>query len=152
MTAALVLPALLSPELGRFALALAVVIAAVQFVLPTVGAARRNPRLMATATPLAWGQFACLALSFVCLMVAAAFDDFSVQNVAENSAVAKPLLYKLTGVWGNHEGSVLLWALILGICGAAVVRAGRALPSALDRKSTRLNSSHSGESRMPSSA
>ncbi len=64
-------------------------------------------------------------------MLAAANDDFSVINIAENSAIAKPLLYKITGTWGNHEGSILLWGLILGICGAMVASFGRNLPSAL---------------------
>ena len=83
---------LLNPELGRLALALACCLALAQFALPLVGAARRDTRLMATAPALAWGQFGCLALSFACLAVAAVGDDFSVQNVAENSAMAKPLL------------------------------------------------------------
>jgi len=122
---------LLGPELGRFALALATCIAAAQTVLPLLGAARGDARLIASAPRLAWGQFACLLLSFLCLAVAAVTDDFSVLNIAENSAAAKPLLYKITGIWGNHEGSILLWALILGLCGAAVASFGRNLPSAL---------------------
>ena len=128
------LAALLGPELGRFALALACCLALAQMVLPLLGAARRDARLMATAPGLAWGQLACLALSFACLATAAIGDDFSVANVAENSAVAKPLLYKIAGIWGNHEGSILLWSLILGGCGAAVAWFGRTLPSSLQAR------------------
>ncbi|MBB2200163.1 heme lyase CcmF/NrfE family subunit [Gluconacetobacter tumulisoli] len=121
----------MSPELGNFALALACCLAGAQAVLPLIGAQRRDPRLMAMAPALAVGQLLALLASFACLVNAAISDDFSVQNVAANSAVAKPLLYKITGVWGNHEGSILLWALILGICGGAVALFGRNLPSAL---------------------
>jgi cytochrome c-type biogenesis protein CcmF len=122
---------MLSPELGHYALALACVLAAVQGILPLIGAHRRDPRLMALAPGLAIGQLIGLVTAFACLIHAAVTDDFSVQNVAANSAVSKPLLYKITGVWGNHEGSILLWALILGLCGAAVAAFGRNLPSAL---------------------
>jgi cytochrome c-type biogenesis protein CcmF len=122
---------MMSPELGRFALALACCLAMAQMVLPMIGAGRRDIRLMATAPALALGQLAALAVSFACLANAAVTDDFSVQNVADNSAIAKPLLYKITGIWGNHEGSILLWALILALCGAAVAGFGRELPAAL---------------------
>ncbi|NHN84904.1 heme lyase CcmF/NrfE family subunit [Acetobacter musti] len=121
----------MSPELGRFALSLACVFALAQAILPLIGAQRRDRRLMAIAPGLAVGQLVALAASFLCLVNAAITNDFSVSNILENSAVAKPLLYKITGVWGNHEGSILLWAMILGICGAAVAAFGRNLPSAL---------------------
>ncbi|WP_428390792.1 heme lyase CcmF/NrfE family subunit [Lichenicoccus sp.] len=121
----------MSPELGNFALALACCMALAQLILPLFGAWRRDARLMATAPALAIGQFAALALAFACLANAAITNDFSVRNIAENSAVAKPLLYKITGIWGNHEGSILLWCLILGLCGAAVGVFGRNLPTAL---------------------
>ncbi len=121
----------MNPELGRFALALACTIALAQTILPLAGAQRRDVRLMAAAPGLAIGQLLALAVSFGCLIYAAVTNDFSVANIAENSAVAKPLLYKITGVWGNHEGSVLLWALILAVCGAAVAGFGRNLPAAL---------------------
>ena len=121
----------MSPELGHFALALACCLAIAQFILPLIGASRRDTRMMATAPALALGQFAALLVSFLCLANAAITDDFSVQNVAENSAIAKPLLYKITGIWGNHEGSILLWSLILGLCGAAVAGFGRNLPASL---------------------
>ncbi|MCE0742970.1 heme lyase CcmF/NrfE family subunit [Acetobacter sicerae] len=121
----------MSPELGRFALALACVFALAQAILPMQGARRRDRRLMALAPGLALGQLIALVASFLCLVNAAVTNDFSVANILENSSVTKPLLYKITGVWGNHEGSILLWALILGICGAAVAAFGRNLPSAL---------------------
>ncbi|MFT8718970.1 heme lyase CcmF/NrfE family subunit [Acetobacter sp.] len=121
----------MSPELGRFALALACVFALAQAILPMRGARKRDRRLMALAPGLAVGQLIALLASFLCLVNAAVTNDFSVSNILQNSAVSKPLLYKITGVWGNHEGSILLWALILGICGAAVAAFGRNLPSAL---------------------
>jgi len=127
----LALASLLGPETGHFALALACVLALTQFVAPLWGAHRKDSRLLNLAPGLAFSQFLALAVSFLCLVICAVQDDFSVQNVADNSASAKPLLYKITGVWGNHEGSILLWALILGICGAAVAIFGRNLPAIL---------------------
>ncbi len=119
------------PELGHFALALAVAIAAAQAVLPLWGAHDRDARLMATAPALALGQMIALFTSYGCLIWSAVVDDFSVYNIAENSSATKPLLYKITGTWGNHEGSILLWCLILAICGGAVGLFGRRLPSSL---------------------
>jgi cytochrome c-type biogenesis protein CcmF len=119
------------PELGHFALALAVALAGAQAVLPLVGAHRRDARLMASAPPLAIGQFIALAAAYSCLVWSAVVDDFSVANVAENSNSLIPLVYKVTGTWGNHEGSILLWCLILALCGGAVAGFGRALPSSL---------------------
>jgi cytochrome c-type biogenesis protein CcmF len=119
------------PELGHFALALAVVIAGAQAVLPLIGASARDARLMQTAPALAIGQLIALIASYGCLVWSAVVDDFSVADVAENSSSIKPLFYKITGTWGNHEGSILLWCLILALCGAAVAAFGRALPSSL---------------------
>ena len=121
----------MSPELGHFALALAVMLAVAQAVLPIWGAHRRDPRLIAVAPALAIGQFIALATAFGCLVYSSVTDDFSVLNIAENSHSLKPLLYKITGVWGNHEGSTLLWCFILAICGAAVAAFGGNLPSSL---------------------
>jgi cytochrome c-type biogenesis protein CcmF len=121
----------MNPELGHFALALAVAIATAQTVVPLLGAARRDARWMAAAPALAIGQLIALGTACASLVWSSVTDDFSVLNVAENSASVKPLLYKITGTWGNHEGSVLLWCLILAICGAAVGGFGRNLPSAL---------------------
>ena len=119
------------PELGHFALALAVVIAGAQAVLPLVGAHARDARLMQSAPALAIGQMIALITAYGCLIWSAVVDDFSVANVAENSNSLKPLIYKITGTWGNHEGSILLWCLILALCGGAVAAFGRALPSGL---------------------
>ncbi len=119
------------PELGHFALALACTLALTQAVLPIWGAHRRDVRLMATAPALAIGQLIALVGAFAALAWSNVVSDFSVLNVVQNSASVKPLLYKITGTWGDHEGSILLWGLILGICGGAVAAFGGNLPSAL---------------------
>ncbi len=119
------------PELGHFALALACAIALAQTVLPLWGAHRNDARLMAAAPALAIGQLLALGTSFGALVWSSVANDFTVLNVAENSHTLKPLLYKVTGAWGNHEGSILLWGLILALCGGAVAAFGRGLPSAL---------------------
>jgi len=119
------------PELGHFALALALVLAAAQTFLPLLGAELRDARLMASASPLAFGQFVAIAVSFGCLMWSYAVNDTTVLNVVQNSHSLKPMLFKLTGTWGNHEGSLLLWVLILALCGLAVAGFGRGLPSTL---------------------
>ena len=119
------------PELGHFALALACAIAFAQAVLPIWGAHRADVRLMAAAPALALGQLMALGTAAGALVWASVTDDFSVLNIAENSHTLKPLLYKITGTWGNHEGSILLWGLILALCGGAVATFGRGLPSAL---------------------
>ncbi len=119
------------PELGHFALALAVAFAAAQTILPLWGAQARDARLMGSAPALALGQFIALACAYGCLVWSAVVDDFSVLNIAENSHSLKPMIYKISGTWGNHEGSILLWCLILGICGAAVGLFGRNLPASL---------------------
>ena len=119
------------PELGHFALALACALALAQTVLPIWGAHRNDARLMAAAPALAVGQLLALATSFGALVWSSVANDFSVLNVAENSHTLKPLLYKVTGAWGNHEGSILLWGMILALCGGAVAAFGRGLPSAL---------------------
>ncbi len=93
---------------------------------------RLNDRvLMGIAEPAALAQFAFVALSFAMLTVLYVTSDFSVVNVFENSHSAKPLIYKISGVWGNHEGSMLLWALILALFGALVAVFGRNLPPSL---------------------
>jgi cytochrome c-type biogenesis protein CcmF len=119
------------PELGNFALALACALAFAQAVIGIWGAYRRDIRLMAATPGLAIGQLLALAASAGALVWASVGNDFSVINVAENSALAKPLLYKISGTWGNHEGSILLWGLILAICGGLVSLFGRNLPSGL---------------------
>ncbi|UYN94852.1 MAG: heme lyase CcmF/NrfE family subunit [Enhydrobacter sp.] len=118
-------------ELGHFALILALAVALVQGTLPLVGAARGDPRLMALGRTAALTQALLVLLAFAALTQAYVVSDFSVANVVANSHTAKPLLYKISGVWGNHEGSMLLWALILAVFGAAVALFGDNLPDSL---------------------
>jgi cytochrome c-type biogenesis protein CcmF len=118
-------------ELGHFALALALILAFAQSALPLLGAEAKDARLMATAAPLATGQCLALAAAFGCLVWSYAINDTTVSNVVQNSHSAKPLLFKITGSWGNHEGSMVLWVLILALCGLAVSAFGRGLPSTL---------------------
>src|SRR6185436_18108868 len=106
------------PELGHFALILALAVALVQGTLPFVGAARGDIRLMALGQMAAVTQAFLIILAFGALTQAYVTSDFSVANVVANSHSAKPLLYKISGVWGNHEGSMLLWALILAVFGS----------------------------------
>ncbi len=120
-----------NPELGNFALALAVVLAAAQGVVGIWGAQRRDASLMAAAPALAIGQAIALIIAFAVLVHANVVNDFSVKVVAENSSSLKPLFYRITGTWGNHPGSVLLWCLVLGLCGGAVAIFGSNLPSAV---------------------
>lgn len=119
------------PELGNFALALACTIAFAQAALPLWGAHRRDARLMAAAPALAVGQLLTLCVAASALLWSAVASDFTVLNVVRNSASNVPLLYRITGTWGDHEGSMLLWALILGFCSGAVAAFGSWLPSAL---------------------
>jgi cytochrome c-type biogenesis protein CcmF len=115
-------------ELGHFALILALMVALVQAVLPLWGAARGDLRMMALAGPAAGLQLLLVGLSFAALTRAFVVSDFSLAVVVSNSHSAKPMLYKVSGVWGNHEGSLLLWVLILAIYGAAVAWFGGNLP------------------------
>ncbi len=116
-------------EIGHFALVLALVVAIVQAVLPLIGAQRGDAGLIALARPAATLQFLAIATAFGCLMAAYVTSDFSLLNVVNNSHSAKPMLYKISGVWGNHEGSLVLWVLILALFGAAVGWFGRGLPA-----------------------
>jgi cytochrome c-type biogenesis protein CcmF len=118
-------------EIGHFALVLALCIAAVQIVVPLYGAARHDDSLVALARPAALGQFVFISVAFLALMHAYAVSDFSLINVATNSSVEKPLLFKITGVWSNHEGSMLLWVFMLALFGAAVAVFGSNLPPEL---------------------
>jgi cytochrome c-type biogenesis protein CcmF len=119
------------PELGHYALVLALFLAIVQSVLPLAGASRGVSAWMDVAGPAAIGQFTLILLAFLALMQAYVVSDFTVLNVVQNSHSLKPMLYKVTGVWGNHEGSMLLWVLILALFGAAVAAGGRNLPPTL---------------------
>src|SRR5207302_915837 len=118
-------------EIGHFALVLALLVAAVQGVVPLIGASTRSRALMDSAPPAALLQFGLVALAFATFMHAHIVSDFSVRNVFENSHTAKPMLYKVTGVWGSHEGSMMLWVLMLTLFGGLVAASGRALPLGL---------------------
>jgi cytochrome c-type biogenesis protein CcmF len=118
-------------EVGHYALILALAVAIVQAVVPLVGASRGDAGLMETARSAALVQFGFIAIAFGALVHAFVTSDFSVYVVAANSHSAKPLLYKIAGVWGNHEGSMVLWVLILALFGAAVAAFGNNLPPAL---------------------
>jgi len=118
-------------ETGHYALILALGVAIVQTVLPLWGTRRHDPQLMAIAAPAAQMQFLLIAIAFAALMTAYVTSDFSLQNVWANSHSAKPMLYKIAGVWGNHEGSMVLWVLILALFGAAVATYGTNLPREL---------------------
>ncbi|MEI8151498.1 MAG: heme lyase CcmF/NrfE family subunit [Hyphomicrobiales bacterium] len=118
-------------EIGHYALVLALALALVQSIVPAIGARRRDDTLMAVAGPTALAQFAFVGLAFVALTAGYVTSDFSVVNVFENSHSEMPLIYKFTSVWGNHEGSMLLWVLILSLFGALVAAFGTNLPSTL---------------------
>jgi cytochrome c-type biogenesis protein CcmF len=118
-------------ELGHYALILALALALVQSAVPLLGLRRGDARLAAVGSGTAVVGFGLVAVAFAALTAAYVTSDFSVSNVWENSHSAKPLLFKLTGVWGNHEGSMLLWVLILTLFGAALAVFGEGLPGAL---------------------
>ncbi|NZA28467.1 heme lyase CcmF/NrfE family subunit [Luteimonas sp. SJ-92] len=116
------------PELGQIALLLALVAAALQTVLPLLGAHRGIAPWMAMARPAAWLQLALVALAYALLTRAFVAQDFSVLYVAENSNSLLPMIYRYTAVWGGHEGSLLLWVLIIALWNGAVARFSRSLP------------------------
>ena len=118
-------------ELGHYALVLALGLALAQASVPMVGARKNDPVLMAVAGPVAVAQFCFVVIAFGALVACYLRSDFSVVNVFENSHSAKPLIYKISGVWGNHEGSMLLWVLILTAFGALVALLGNNLPARL---------------------
>jgi len=118
-------------EIGHFALVLALCVAVLQSTVPLIGAARGDAALTAWARPAALAQFLFIAIAFFALMHAYAVSDFSLVNVASNSNSMKPLVYKLSGVWSNHEGSMLLWVFILSLFGAAVALFSGNLPPGL---------------------
>jgi cytochrome c-type biogenesis protein CcmF len=107
-------------ETGHYALVLALALALIQSTVPLFGARVRDGALMAVAETAALTQFAFVALAFAMLVTCYVGSDFSVRNVYENSHSAMPLIYKITSTWGNHEGSMLLWVLILALFGALV--------------------------------
>jgi cytochrome c-type biogenesis protein CcmF len=117
-------------EFGHVALILALALALVQAIFPLAGAHTGHRGWMALARPAAMGQFACVLLAYVCLVHAFWVGDFSVRLVAEHSHSDLPLGYRVTASWGNHEGSILLWSLILAGWTLAVALRSRALDDA----------------------
>lgn len=118
-------------EAGHYALVLALGLALIQASIPVIGARWRDPALMQLASSTALAQMLFAGLAFAALVTLHVTSDFSVANVYENSHSMKPLLYKVTGVWGNHEGSMLLWVLILALFGGLVAGFGTNLPASL---------------------
>ncbi len=118
-------------EIGHFALILALAVAVIQATVPLIGAQRGDAAWTALAGPAAIAQFLCVAGAFAALTHAYVTSDFSLLNVAQNSHTLKPMLYKVAGVWGNHEGSLLLWITILAVFGLAVTLFGGNLPPGL---------------------
>ncbi len=116
------------PELGHFALIIAFIISIVQGVVPLIGAHKNNAALMAIARPAALTQFFFIGLAYAALTHSFIVHDFSVLNVAQHSNLAQPLQYRITGVWGSHEGSLLLWVLIHSIWLVALAAFSRNLP------------------------
>ncbi len=115
-------------EIGHFALILALVFALMQVLIPSVGIMRTDGALVRLAKPLVWGQFFWLLLAFLVLAFSFLNNDFSLVYVANNSNRALPIIYKISAVWGAHEGSLLLWALILGVWTVAVTLFSKRLP------------------------
>ena len=118
-------------ELGHYALMLALGLALIQGIMPIVGTSSNDPTLISVAAPAALAQFFFVALAFGALATCYVTSDFSVYNVYENSNSAMPLLYRFTSVWGNHEGSMMLWVSILALFGALVAAFGGNLPAKL---------------------
>src|ERR1700682_3193867 len=116
------------PEIGQFALVLALMLALIQATLPLIGAARGIPQLIALARPVAQAQFVFVAIAFCCLAYSFISNDFSVLNVATNSNSQLPLQYRLAATWGSHEGSLLLWTFMLSIWMVAVTLFSKHLP------------------------
>ena len=116
------------PELGHFALILALCMAVIQGVLPIIGSIRSISGWMAVARPAAYGQFLFVAIAYGCLTYSFLVHDFSVAYTAQNSNTALPTMYLVSGVWGAHEGSLLLWSLTLTIWTALVARFSRKIP------------------------
>ncbi len=122
------------PEIGHFALILALTVALVQGVLPLVGAARGIPEWTGLAVTAARAQFLLVVVSYACLTYAFVVNDFSVAYVANNSNLEQPLMYRISGVWGAHEGSLLLWALMLSGWGFAITFMSRSVPAAFSAR------------------
>jgi cytochrome c-type biogenesis protein CcmF len=118
----------MNPEIGHFALILALSLALLQGTLPLIGAHRNDAAMMSTARTAAVGQLLFVTVAYICLTWAFLSNDFSVAYVANHSQLALPTMYKITAVWGGHEGSVLLWILLLAAWTVAVGKYSRSLP------------------------
>ncbi|WP_439544641.1 heme lyase CcmF/NrfE family subunit [Sandarakinorhabdus sp.] len=121
-------------EIGHFALILALLVATAQAVLPMIGAVRGDAAFMAFGRSAASLQAVLITISFACLMILFGQADFSVAVVANHSALSQPLAYRLAATWGNHEGSILLWVLVLAIYGAGIARFGDNLRATLQAR------------------
>ena len=119
------------PEIGHFALILALALAACQGILPMIGAHKNDAAMMSVARTAAYGQFFFVAVSFACLIWAFVISDFSVLYVANHSQLALPTQYKVSAVWSAHEGSLLMWILILAAWTTAVARFSSDIPPRL---------------------
>ncbi|MDE3989968.1 heme lyase NrfEFG subunit NrfE, partial [Glaesserella parasuis] len=115
-------------ELGNYTLALALSLAILLAILPLVGAHKQNASLMALARPMTWAVFLALSISFGSLFYLFAVNDFTVQYVVNNSNSTLPLEYRLSAVWGSHEGSLLLWIWLLSLWSVAVAIFSRQMP------------------------
>jgi cytochrome c-type biogenesis protein CcmF len=124
----------MAPELGEFALVLAFVLALAQAFFGLVGAGRGQRAWMSVARPAVSGQFVFVAMAFGCLVYAFVNNDFSVLYVARNSNSQLPLFYRVAALWGAHEGSLLLWILILSVWSLAVAAFSRALPASFSAR------------------
>ena len=116
------------PELGNFALVVALLLALLQGVLPIIGAARGNAVLMSVARPISYGHFVFVSFAFACLLISFINSNFSVQYVAEHSNSQLPIQYRIAALWGGHEGSLLLWTFMLTIWTIAVATFSKHLP------------------------
>ena len=150
-------------ELGNFALALSLAVAILLSIFPLLGAHRNQSQLMALARPMTYGLFFILTVAFLALFYLFAVNDFSVQYVVNNSNTTLPLYYRLSAVWGSHEGSLLLWIWLLALWGAAVALFSKRLPQEAVARVLAImgvirSEEHTSElqspvtSRMPSSA
>src|SRR5690625_1430239 len=116
------------PEIGQITLVLALIAATVQTVMPLLGAQHDRPAWMALARPTAWLQVVLITAAYALLTWAFISQDFSVRYVAENSNTLLPMIYRITAVWGGHEGSLLLWMLIITLWNGAVAKWSHSLP------------------------
>ncbi|PCI05046.1 MAG: hypothetical protein COB77_07235 [Gammaproteobacteria bacterium] len=119
------------PELGHFALIIAFAIVIVQSIVPLIGAAKNDAALLSLARPAALAQFLFVGLAYAALTHSFIVHDFSVLYVANHSNLVQPLMYRISGVWGSHEGSLLLWSLILAFWTIAVAVYSKNLPEIL---------------------